>query len=156
MSIIYKIACPKCGHVFESSVQEMKCPQCNFYQLLFRYEDEGEIINEQDYQEINWNRLNGKYDPRICDSCGNSSRFYSTTMNIFCPCGGWYQNRVDPVQPSQVKESRERLKMTQKQLAMVLGITQGYLSEIEAGIKPISRRIKFWLKRNIANRYNHT
>ncbi len=153
MTIVYKTCCPHCGYSFQSQSVEKKCPACSFHHLLVHYVEDGVAINEQDYLEIQSNYQQRQRHERTCDLCETTHSFYSTQMHISCHCGGWYQNQVTPIKVDAVKKCRNSLNLTQKQLALKLGITQGYLSEIEAGLKPVPLVIKLWVNRNIANRY---
>ena len=47
---------------------------------------------------------------------------------------------------SPTKQIREKLQLTQTQFAITIGVSKGHMSEVEAGIAPLSGKIKDFLE----------
>jgi len=48
---------------------------------------------------------------------------------------------------SPVKQIREKLQLSQTQFAAAVGVSKEYVSEVEAGIAPLDKKLKLFLEK---------
>ena len=48
---------------------------------------------------------------------------------------------------SPVKQIREKLRLSQTQFAAAVGVSKGHMSEVEAGIAPLGKKLKLFLEK---------
>jgi DNA-binding XRE family transcriptional regulator len=152
--MIHKMICPICGHRFEDIKIINSCPNCHYWCTIATYQDGKETIEQERYESIFGNWYEGIYHTVTCKACGTQARFLTDDLTgLTCSCGFLFGLlKVDKQKEDAgriLREYRKLHRMTQKQLADKIGVSESLVCQIEIKKRPPNEVVMRYISKKI-------